>query len=185
MYPQEIGFMKKTNRAFFLLEILAVIGIIGLLATVVSVSVYENLFKPKGAKRVAMLFASLSTHAQGWAVESGNITIMELDLSLGTYVFYFFDNDGNKKPLRSAIFRDRSLPPGVKFLRAEVIGQVTEEGKVMIPYFSFGYSNEALIVIQDLATNKIWSIFFKKFYGDTEIFPGSKTMKELAIEQEE
>lgn len=159
-------------------------GIMGLVATVIGVSVYESIFRPAGAKKIAMQLSALSTHAQGWAVESGNITIMEVDLSLGSYIFYFFDENGKKIPLPSKIFENRTLPPRVKFLSAEIVGHEIEEGKIQIPYFSEGYSNEALLTFEDSATGEIWTVHFKKFYGDTRIHRGKMTMSELAVEEE-
>jgi hypothetical protein len=175
--------IKKKERGLFLIEVLATLAIIGFVAAIVGVAIYDNFFQPEGGKRVALLISTLCTHTQGWAIESGNITIMEIDLSDSSMAFYYLDGKGNKNPLPSDILRKRKLPEQVKFVSAETLEGVMEDGKVQFPYFSSGFSKEGLITMEDSANKEIWTIHLMKYYGETKIYQGLKSLTELAIEE--
>ncbi len=157
--------------------------IIGIAAGLVGIPVLQSSFAPGGSRKTALMMAELSRQAQSLAVETGRLTVQEIDLAAGSIDFYFLDEDGARQAIGTERFQKRSLQKQESFSQAELHGVVLKEGTLLLPYFPAGYGREAMLVLRDHETNQEWSLYYQKFYGEVQIYNGIKSLAEVQTEE--
>lgn len=173
---------RSKERAFSLVELLVVMALIALFAGVVGIPVIQNAFSPSGSQKVAWIIATLSEHAQSYAVESGQLTVQEIDLSETKMRFYVLSKDGSRESIADQKFKERNFSDKIRFVQAESAGQVIQEGKLIIPFFPAGYSRESLLVLRETETDEHWSVLVRKFFGEVKVFEGIKNLRDVKEE---
>ena len=186
--PRILCLNKKRNtqyrriRGLSLVELIVVLFIIALAASIVGVPVFQNAFSPTGGEKTAQLVSVLARHAQGWALERGKTVVWQINLSERSWNFSLVNEKDELKPLKDEILRSSQLASYIQMGAFQGGEQIQTDGIINIPFLPTGFSRQTVLYITDQEKKKTWTVLIHKIYGESKILEGNIPPEDLQDE---